>query len=182
MTEQNGGATGPTGPTGPAGSYPGVTGDGNTPGGLVVAGALTAGDLSAASVPSYNVLYGTTQVFDSPANSVDGDPVLQVQQALANGGVQGISALQVGRSGDISVNDYTAATALIQDTTASTQPVMQVKKQNVTQFQVDGDGVQVHGKFKTGASIAHVCTVLSGNAVPIYDESGTLLGYAPLYN
>jgi hypothetical protein len=51
----------------------------------------------------------------------------------------------------------------------------------VTQFQVDGDGVAVHGKLKTGASATHTLGAYSGKSVPIYDESGTLLGYMPLY-
>jgi hypothetical protein len=166
---------------GGGGSIPGVTPDGLTPAGITVAGALTAGDPAAVSVPSFIQFNGAVNIADTPANQLDGDDLLDVVMGAALVGNNPNYAARFARQGTLNGYQYTEAIILVDDTTATTAPIMQWRKQNVPQLQVDGDGIQVHGKLKSGAIVAHACVALNGNALPLYDESGTLAGYLPLY-
>ena len=47
-------------------------------------------------------------------------------------------------------------------------------------FQVDGDGVQVHGKFKLGSIEAGAVGATVTKRAPLYNEAGTLQGYVDL--
>ncbi len=172
MTWQGGGG---------GGLPPGISGDGQIPGGLDVAGALTAGDPNAASVPSIHNIYGNANIYDSPGNAVDGDDLCDITQLAPLSGDNPSVALVVARRGTLNGHAYTSPTVYIGDDTGSSAPVLRVTSATVTQLQVDGDGVCIHGKLKSGASTTHTLGAYSGNSVPIYDESGTLLGYMPLY-
>lgn len=162
-------------------AIPGVTSDTLTPGGEVIAGALTAGDPAAASVPSLHFINGALLFMDSPGNQIDQDDNFAIHQSSPLVGDNPTAALRLQRDAPLNGHQFTQPVFTVDDNTATTAPVVIFGKQGQQQLQVDGDGVRVHGKLKSGASVTHTLGAYSGKSIPWYDEAGTLLGYQPLY-
>lgn len=162
-------------------SIPGVTSDGLSPGGENIEGALKAGNSAATSMPTFNKIYGSTTFQDTDANMAAGEDIIDIRNQAKVQGFGAVGGIFIRRSGDISEADYQSAMLALFDVTASVSAPFVVFKSGDFQFWVDGEGIYVKGKYKTNNTVAHALGAYSGNALPIYDSSGTLLGYLPLY-
>lgn len=167
---------------GGGGSIMGLTSDGQAPGGIVVAGAETAGDSTAAVAPSFHTFYGQLVVRDTDGTIADADYLLRVlQQAAMQAGGTGLQACIVIRSGDISAGDYGRPVVQVHDATASAQPLLSVTKGAATMLQTSGAGTYVGGKLMVDAPAVHTIGVYSGSSLPVYDVGGVLIGWLPVY-
>lgn len=160
---------------------PGITGDGLTPGGLVVVGALTAGDASAAEVPSFHRFNGAAVFSDTLGNLADFDDLVTVNQFSALSADASGSGVVASRTGALNGHQYQDPFVMINDTTATTAPLMRVQKQGVPQFQIDGDGFRFHGKMKSGSIENGAVGATNTKRMAVYSEDGlTLHGYVDL--
>lgn len=86
---------------------PGLASDGA--GGIIVSGAITAGDPNAALVPTFHTFHGSAEFRDTPGNMVDFDSPLNVTQQAAVLPSGAPAALFIDRIGALGGNTYTQA-------------------------------------------------------------------------
>lgn len=163
-------------------SISGVKSDNQTPGGEIIEGSIAVGNATASESTPFSALYGSVGFIETPANQQDVTDVIDVVQAQTLMKDSRVFALWVGRSGSLNGFDYINPALAVQDDSLSLASIFSVHKLGTTVLDVKGDGIAIHGKIETNSATVHVLGAYSGKAVQIYDESGTSLGFIPLYS